>query len=32
MTEMGFFVLGFVATLAVICVAEAVMEAVRLAK
>lgn len=32
MTEMGFFVLGFVTTMVVLCVAEAVMESVRLAK
>ncbi len=32
MTEMGFFVLGFVVTLAVVCVAEVVMETDCLAK
>lgn len=32
MGELGFFVLGFSVTLIVICVAEVVMESVRLAK
>jgi len=32
MSELGFFVLGFSVTLIVICVAEVVMESVRLAK
>ena len=32
MTEMGLVILGFVVTLGIICVAEAVMESVRLAK
>lgn len=32
MTEMGFFVLGFVVTLAVVCVAEVMMQSVSMAK
>lgn len=32
MTEMGFFVLGFVVTLAIVCVAEVVIESACLAK
>lgn len=32
MTEMGFFVLGFVVTLAVVCVAEVMMQSVAVAK
>lgn len=32
MTEMGFFVLGFVVTLGIICVAEAVSYSVQMAK
>lgn len=32
MYELGFYVLGFVVTLAVICIAEAMMQSVRLAK
>ena len=32
MTEMGFFVLGFVVTLGIICVAEVVSRSIQMAK
>lgn len=32
MTEMGFFVLGFVVTLSIICVAEVVSRSIQMAK